>query len=84
VLSHLQPKKSWRYLLTAVATSWLLQYWPLIVEPSRLMTLLKWAGHWKTYVGLAMSILALPLAFAAVTRYGKRKSPTESEVAESA
>lgn len=84
VLCRLQPKNSWRYLFTAVATSWLLQYWPLIVEPSRLMTILKWAGHWKTYAGLAMSILPLPLAFAVVSRYGKCKGPTSPEAAESA
>ena len=67
-LSHFRPKYGWRYVFTALGTSLALQYWPLIWEPSRLQ---EFAGHWQFYLGLGMSTLALPIAFAVVSCLGK-------------
>ncbi len=80
-LSRLSPKYSWKYLFTALGTSLSLQYWPLIWEPSRLQGV---AGHWQFYVGLGMSTLALPIAFAAVSRLGKTGGSTSAEATSTA
>ena len=68
VLSRLPPKNNWMYLLVALATSLVVQYGVLFSDLSRLISV---AGHWQFYVGLGMSILGLPLAFAAVTALSK-------------
>ena len=78
VLSRLPPKNDWKYLFTALAASLVPQYWVLIFEPSRLIRL---AEHWQFYVGLAMSIFGLSLAFTAVSVLAKNGGPTAPEAA---
>ena len=76
VLSRLPPKYSWKYLSVALGTLLVLIYWPLILEPSRLIRL---ADNWRSYVGLGMYILALPLAFVAVSVLSKNGGFTAAE-----
>ena len=76
VLSRLPPRNSWKYLLVALATSLVLQYWVPITDPSALIRL---AELWQFYIGLGMSILGLPFAFAAVSVVS-RKGTTPTEV----
>jgi len=80
-LSRLPPKYSWKYLFAALGTSLALQYWPLVWEPSRLLSL---AEHWQFYVGLAMSTFALPIAYAAISMLGKTEGIAAAEVTPSA
>lgn len=80
VLSRLPPKYSWKYLFAALGTSLALQYWPIIIEPARLIGVV---NHWQFYVGLGMSIIALPLTFAVVYVLGKNKEISAAETAPS-
>jgi hypothetical protein len=78
VLSRLPPKNSWKYLFVALATSLVLQYWVPITD---LAALARLAELWQFYVGLAMSILGLPLAFAAVSAVSKKDTiPTKVRI----
>jgi hypothetical protein len=72
VLARLRPINSWKYLLVALGTSLIVQYWDLITDPSGLINL---ARHWHFYVGLGISVFALPLTFAAVIAVGKHRAP---------
>jgi hypothetical protein len=76
LLSRLPPKNNWKYLLVALATSLVIQYWGPITD---LAVLTRLAGMWQFYVGLAMSTLSLPLAFAAVSAISK-KGATPADV----
>jgi len=79
VLSRLPPKNSWKYLLVALATSLVLQYWAPITDPTALANLAK---LWQFYVGLGISIVGLPLAFAAVSAVSnKRLAPKKERTA---
>ena len=69
VLSRLPPINSWKYLHVALATSLVLQYWGPITDPAALANL---AELWQFYVGLGISILGLPLAFAAASAVNNR------------
>ncbi len=69
LLSLLPPRNNWKYLLAALATSIILQYWAPITDPSVLPHLGK---HWRFYVGLGISLLGFPLAYSAVLAVRKR------------
>jgi hypothetical protein len=76
VLARLRPINSWRCLLVALGTSLMVQYWDLITDPAGLINLAK---YWHFYVGLGISVFALPLTFTAVTAVGKHRAPAEPE-----
>jgi hypothetical protein len=78
MLSRLPPKNAWKYLLFALGASLLSQYWILIAEPSRLVTLVE---HWQFFVGLGISMTGLPIAFALITAFHRDSGPPSSESA---
>ena len=72
-LSKIPPQKSWRYVWVAVVTGVVLQYWRLFADPIGLNVVLKAPTF---YAGVLVSIVALPLAFIAVSNLRQEANVT--------
>jgi hypothetical protein len=69
LVSLIPPKRSWRLLSTALATSLILVYWQNLVDPDSLVVL---SRYWQFWLGIGIQIIALLAAFSIVLLFNRR------------